>query len=402
MAEGMMISNRGAGGDNGGPIGSTAAVSIGNYKGVMLCNRPFAGASGAAAKQQAKSGGAGGSFKCGTVESAWGSNVSISEHQKLVSKMSKKTTVLSKHKKWLSDLQKTKDALQEEYVKELEDKEKKKVNFMRREAEMRKVVRGTLGPIRKGGTHAAEEKAGDEEEDELSPRLEADEKAASGDYDDDAAEHDNAGEEKKTSEVPPINLKKHSTKAEPKKPAWALTEEKATKQEDDDLFEEEEDLLDFAEGLDFDRYADDMELRILMDKVKDRIGELESENISEERIMELLQKEREERALTAENLAEMEAEFKNDGVDRDEADEVKSIAESVRSEASMREDHSQKSLEQLVAKSKAKMNTMEPIAEFEKELAEPRVITHTEDGGSRMKEKNNISKLPYMNRNPAI
>ena len=69
MAEGMMISNRGPSNTDTGPIGSSAAVSIGNYKGVMLCNRPFAGASGAASKQ--KNPAHGGSFKCGTVETDW-------------------------------------------------------------------------------------------------------------------------------------------------------------------------------------------------------------------------------------------------------------------------------------------------------------------------------------------
>ena len=53
----------------------------------MLCNRPFAGASGAAAKQASGTTGAG-SFKCGTVETPLGENVKISEHQKMVAKVS--------------------------------------------------------------------------------------------------------------------------------------------------------------------------------------------------------------------------------------------------------------------------------------------------------------------------
>ena len=39
-----MMSERPSGGGGGG--GGDAGVSIGNYKGVMLCNRPFAGATG--------------------------------------------------------------------------------------------------------------------------------------------------------------------------------------------------------------------------------------------------------------------------------------------------------------------------------------------------------------------
>ena len=101
-------------GDTGGPIGG--GVSIGNYKGVMLCNRPFAGASNAAKAGGAGPTGPGGSFKCGTVEAPWGQGVPISEHQKMVAKMSKKDTVLSKHKKWLVDLQRTKEQLADEYL----------------------------------------------------------------------------------------------------------------------------------------------------------------------------------------------------------------------------------------------------------------------------------------------
>ena len=93
MSAGMMLSTQ-----------PGSSVSIGNYKGVMLCNRPFAGASGAAGKVGKKE--STGSFKCGTVETPLGENVKISEHQKMVAKMSKKNSVLSKHRKWLSELQK--------------------------------------------------------------------------------------------------------------------------------------------------------------------------------------------------------------------------------------------------------------------------------------------------------
>ena len=40
--------------------------------------------------------------------------------------------------------------------------------------------------------------------------------------------------------------------------------------------------------------------------------------------------------------------------------------------------------------------------EEEAALAQPRIITHTDDGGSRMKGKEDVNKLPYMNRNPAV
>jgi len=91
-------------------------------------------------------------------------------------------------------------------------------------------------------------------------------------------------------------------------------------------------------------------------------------------------------------------------------DDTKSIVESARSENHI---HSQKSMEALVSKSKAKMSMgmgggggLDSVREeeggFEKALEEPRIITHTEDNGSRLEEKKNLSKLPYLNRNPAI
>lgn len=72
MSSGMMLST-----------GPTSSVSIGNYKGVMLCHRPFAGASGAAGKVGKSSTQGEGTFKCGTVETPLGENVKISEHQKV-------------------------------------------------------------------------------------------------------------------------------------------------------------------------------------------------------------------------------------------------------------------------------------------------------------------------------
>ena len=55
MADMMMSERPSNGGSLGG--GASAGVSIGNYKGVMLCNRPFGGV--AAAAHKAASGGDG-------------------------------------------------------------------------------------------------------------------------------------------------------------------------------------------------------------------------------------------------------------------------------------------------------------------------------------------------------
>jgi hypothetical protein len=161
----------------------------------------------------------------------------MSEHQRLAhQKLSKKEGVLSKHRKWLKQLQQTKEELQDEYLKGEEEKKEKREKFMAREAQMRAVVRGTLGPSRHD---YAEEEGGEE------------------------AGEEEGGEEKKESDsaVPPLNL---TGKAEPKtgkkkkgakKPAWAKTEEKAEVDEDEDLLDEEGDLMDFVDDLNFDKYV---------------------------------------------------------------------------------------------------------------------------------------------------
>merc|ERR550537_1050831 len=87
---------------------------------------------------------------------------------------------------------------------------------------------------------------------------------------------------------------------------WALTEDKADKQAEADDEEEAEELLDFAAGLDFDKFIDDMEVRAMMEQVKGRVDELESAIAEEEATTEALEKEAAERAenrLTEENLA---------------------------------------------------------------------------------------------------
>ena len=54
------------------------------------------------------------------------------------------------------------------------------------------------------------------------------------------------------------------------KPAWALTEEQKEQLED----EEADDLMDFANNLDVDKYLDDLEVRAALESVRQRIQEI--------------------------------------------------------------------------------------------------------------------------------
>ena len=121
-------------------------------------------------------------------------------------------------------------------------------------------------------------------------------------------------------------------------------------------------------------------------------------------------------AMRADRIANLEnmkvlAEQHNGGIagreDDDDHDDVRSIAESVRSTSSdMKSIHSKKSMEVLVAKSKEKMlssDKLERIMEVPvSSKQEPIIITHQDDDGARLAETKSLSKLPFKNRNPAL
>lgn len=49
------------------------------------------------------------------------------------------------------------------------------------------------------------------------------------------------------------------------------------------MTEDEDELIAFAKGLDFDKYIDDLEVHTMMERVKARIAQLEHETTEEER-----------------------------------------------------------------------------------------------------------------------
>jgi hypothetical protein len=67
--------------------------------------------------------------------------------------------------------------------------------------------------------------------------------------------------------------KRNAKSTRDKKPSWART------QEDNEHAEEEEltELLDFTSGLDFETYIDDLEVRTLLQNMKERISKLKGE-----------------------------------------------------------------------------------------------------------------------------
>lgn len=92
----------------------------------------------------------------------------------------------------------------------------------------------------------------------------------------------------------------------------------------------------------------------------------------------------------------------NSIVDANECD-VQSVAETVRSEATLKKIHSKKSTEAMVARSKEKMQANgNDKGSDEACLVPPLLVTHTDDNGARLAETKNLNKLPFKNRNPAL
>ena len=98
------------------------SIGVGNYKGVMLCNRPFAGSVATTGKAPSSDKT---SFTCGIVSEEIGTNVSISNLEKKYPKRKKKETALTKHRKWLAELQNTKDRLENQFEDEMRDSQTK-------------------------------------------------------------------------------------------------------------------------------------------------------------------------------------------------------------------------------------------------------------------------------------
>lgn len=204
----------------------------------MLCNRPFAGS----VTTNKPQGSSTPSFSCGVVAPSPGQNIPISLKEKMV-KRPKKDSVLVKHKKWLADLQKTKERLEEEYLEEARRKEEDKLRFQDHEKKMRELQRTIM--------HNSDSKENTHEAD--GPETKAQSK-----------------EDSKIS---------HSKQA---KPAWAVTEAAAEKISELKQAKEEDDLLNFALGLNFDRFIGDMEVQMTVDRLRKRILELEKDVKDEE------------------------------------------------------------------------------------------------------------------------
>lgn len=254
-AQGMMLSEHpstGVGGSKasaGAGTALAAAGSIGNYKGVMLCNRPFAGTAMAI-----KGGGAAAAvtrdvFVTSKVKTELGYTGRTFQADKIVRKRIKKETALTRHKKWLADLQLAKQTLEDQYAEELKKKEDSKRRFAIREARMRRMSRefaaekGEKGDARTDGNIGEQERGGQEwrigldseMDDAPQPKL-GEERLC------DDEETKEVGSETGTNRIDLSGMraveKRRKREGKSCRPKWAMTESKA--EAEDELKHEEE------------------------------------------------------------------------------------------------------------------------------------------------------------------
>ncbi|KAE8886637.1 hypothetical protein PF005_g20434 [Phytophthora fragariae] len=346
---------------------SAAAVSIGNYKGVMLCNRPFNGVSSTLAKENRYSGiksnnnavdNSKAAFLAGNPGEPLGLNVPILSEPAHAIRRDKKNTALSKHKKWLYDLQKERARLQEALTEDEEVAQKRRERFSHREAKLREAVRSNNNDSEDGSGEAPVEKK---------------------------------------------NLHR---------PMWALT--KATAEEKLECLEDAEanDLIEFANNLDIDQFMDDVEIKARVAQVEQQLAQVQSivdYEEAEEKRCEREQQRLEELAngggaLNGNDLSRL-------GWDRADAkdgdDDAMSVASSVLSECkSIRSVHSVRSVAAITKRVEAKLLTDGAGATAPSEAGSaapiPRIVTIDEEDGARMQIKTLPSNLPYIHRNPAI
>lgn len=121
--------------------GFSVGGSIGNYKGVMLCNRPFAGTAAAAKGGHVAAAVGKQVFVTGKVKSEVGFSGKNIQIEKMLRKRIKQETALTRHRRWLADLQRTKQALQDQYTEDQRKKEENRRRFSEREARIRQMTR---------------------------------------------------------------------------------------------------------------------------------------------------------------------------------------------------------------------------------------------------------------------
>jgi len=223
---------------------------LGNYKGVMLCNRPTEQSSRAgpalAAPEKApfRPSGAGGEptglnpAKDNLVSNMISVRDEATRRRLEDGDAQRPTNFLTKHRQWLTEMAQKKATLNAELSASASAAEAKRTRFVAYTREMRQAVRQRAQELQELGEDCAVQWQLEPEPQTQLPIEDA------------------------------VPLQKPKSKpAVVSKPMWAMTEAEADVVEEG----EAEDLVDFAMGLDYDSYIDDLEVRQALNVIRERI-----------------------------------------------------------------------------------------------------------------------------------
>ena len=386
----------------------------------LLCSHPPppppAVPRAAAAKSSSSSGGGYKSFTAGKPAEALGLNPA--KTVRAAPAQPRSPGAVKKHKQWLKDLQDAKRELEDKLAEEQRVKDEKRRRFKERERRMRETVRS-------GGAAAKEEEYDDSPRaiTTAAPRAAQTQPASRASPRRAAGKDD--GVDVPSSPVAPVARAAEAATARlqaeaksvaakvGKRPAWTLTQEGAKEQEAKEEEEEVDDLLGFVEDLNFEEFVGDLEVQTALRAVKERVSALRSGTTtmrdSDAIAAAAAEAAAARRARQAETFDVYESALGGEGyasvaeaaLAEEEAEEqrLRERASRLLSESErLRSVHSRASLESAASAARA------VPAPKPKAFAAPRVVSHDDEfsGGTRLTNKSETSRLPYLNRNPAV
>lgn len=227
--------------------GGLPRASIGNYKGVMLCNRPNEFGQVQKPERQGKA-----PF-ISRVDPK--EQIGLNPTKKIINVPEKKkdsNSILTRHKRYLKMLQEKK--LIEKLENENEENQKKETmkKFKEQTAQQRKKIKNLKTDKQENAT-TANKKENPEEEKKAVAKL---------------TKENLARNEEQYSQK-----SKASKKADKKKPAWAKTEQQLKQEEEEEI----DDLIEFAYDLDYEKYMEDLEVRQALALIKERVEEIKKD-----------------------------------------------------------------------------------------------------------------------------
>lgn len=225
---------------------------LGNFKGVMLCNRPNDDSKMASDMKEP--------FRSAVAQTSELGLTPVRNFEPTVKKRGP-SAALRRHVRWLRELQEQMREERHQVEQEGQDEEEKKQKLKATFDKHREAVRDMM-----------KERDDKKREEQAAAKAEKAAKAAKAKA--------KSAETFPLSEIAhaaatAIETEKERLAQPPKvsKPLWAMTEQEK------DHFEEEEadDLINFVENLDFDKFVGDLEFRQALGALKDRTGKLKKE-----------------------------------------------------------------------------------------------------------------------------